>query len=523
MSNAMSPLVLRLAGPVELTGPGGETLTPRGMRARAALAIMGTARCHKVMRARLQDLIYSERGEEQGAASVRQLLREIRIALDGHREALVTGPGWVGLDKNSVRVDTTPRMGPDGQRLEFAADLDVADPEFEDWLREARAHHENQPIPAEPEAESDLPKLIVQMPIAGDPQSSVLAAMILNEAVARAADVMPIDVIHGDPGLAQLGSGMELGVLAARTDAALQLFFTAKARRDGRVLWSRRFGLPDGDTARMIQTVAGNVTIAILHGLQSFDAAQPSGAMRRPPIEDVFSYSSKRLARAEQMLSTMDAGPSQPIVLALRSYIRNTMLLERLSPEPQADAELADELAIRARELAPGNATVLAVNSLIAAWKSEPDVAYEMARQARMIDADNPMVRLALSTGLTSVGRHKEAEAEASSADELSLSTLGPAAWYLRRAIAALRSGDMPTAERHFAATHGFAPENRPALRFISAVRFQRGDLEGAQKSLLELKKIEPDFSLDLMASDDYPVKSLRDAGLLGVTKSGLI
>jgi hypothetical protein len=40
---------------------------------------------------------------------------------------------------------------------------------------------------------------------------------------------------------------------------------------------------------------------------------------------------------------------------------------------------------------------------------------------------------------------------------------------------------------------------------------------------LRALKALESDFSLDLMASQIYPVDTLRRAGLLEVTRSGFL
>ena len=39
---------------------------------------------------------------------------------------------------------------------------------------------------------------------------------------------------------------------------------------------------------------------------------------------------------------------------------------------------------------------------------------------------------------------------------------------------------------------------------------------------MAQLKRLEPDFTLELMASDAYPVSTLRAAGLLAITRSGL-
>lgn len=521
----VSRLTLRLAGPVHLAGPASENLTPRGMKARGALAVIGTSVNMQISRPRLQDLLFSDREQEQGAASTRQLLREIRIALGAFRDALLSGPGWVGLDPKVVRLDIAGKAGPDGRRPEFAADLDIADPEFEDWLRDARSHYEDRADDqlAGSVADDGTPALILQAPMAGDPQAAVTAAMILQEAASRVSDLLPLTVINGDPGIGRVSVGIELGAMANRAGNDIVILFTARLRSDGRLLWSRRFAVPADDTMSHLRHVAGGVSIAILHGVEALRETVSDPRLRRMPLQDVFSYSATRLRRADEQLSQIDPNGDRAVILALRSYIRHTMLLERLSRDPDADEELAAEMAARARELSPGNPTALGVNAMVAAWRGQFETAFDMARHAIAIDDENPVARLAYSSALTSMGHHREAEAEASAAHLSVLSELGPAAWVLRRAIAATRIGDLRSAERYFATTHGYAPENRPALRFLSAIRYELGDEAGALSALTKLKKLEPDFTLELMASDSYPVDSLRRVGLLKVTKSGLI
>lgn len=495
------------------------------MKARGALAVLATSVNMQIGRPRLQDLLFSDREPDHGAASIRQLLREIRIALGPFRDVLLTGPGWVGLDTKIVQLDMTGRAGPDGRRPEFAADLDVADPEFEDWLRDARSHYEDHADEqlAGEVSDTDGPALILQAPMSGDPQAAVTAAMILQEAAARVGNMLPLQVVHGDPGIGRVSVGIELGAMANRAGSDIVMLFAARLRSDGRLLWSRRFAVPADDTLAHLRHVAGAVTIAILHGVEALREAVPDPRLRRMPLQDVFSFSAARLKRADEQLSQIDPNGDKAVILALRSYIRHTMLLERLSRNPAEDEELAADMAARARELSPGNPTALGVNAMVAAWRGQFETSFDMARHAIAIDDENPIARLAYSSALTSIGHHREAEAEASAAHMSALSELGPAAWVLRRAIAATRIGDLRAAERYFATTHGYAPENRPALRFLSAIRYELGDEQGAQKALQQLKKLEPDFTLELMGSETYPVDSLRRAGLLKITKSQLI
>lgn len=102
-------------------------------------------------------------------------------------------------------------------------------------------------------------------------------------------------------------------------------------------------------------------------------------------------------------------------------------------------------------------------------------------------------------------------------------SNLNPANWHIELGLAMTKLNKIKSAISHFEAANNYAPDNRPALRFLSAIRYELGDEKGARDALLQLKKLEPDFTLELMGSDSYPVDSLRRAGLLKVTKSKLI
>jgi Flp pilus assembly protein TadD len=103
------------------------------------------------------------------------------------------------------------------------------------------------------------------------------------------------------------------------------------------------------------------------------------------------------------------------------------------------------------------------------------------------------------------------------------LPVLNPATWQMRMGIALSRLGRFDEAEQRFDAVQHFAPENRPSLRFLAALRYHRRDEAGALAALQALKKVEPGFSLEAMRSDNYPVATLRQGGLLGITRSGLI
>src|SRR3954451_4729946 len=83
-----------------------EDLTPRGRKARALLAILALTPGRRRSRPALQDKLWSDRSPEQGAASLRQTLFEIRHAFgERYRDCLVADMRGVGLSEGRVTVD----------------------------------------------------------------------------------------------------------------------------------------------------------------------------------------------------------------------------------------------------------------------------------------------------------------------------------------------------------------------------------------------------------------------------------
>ncbi|TBN40399.1 SARP family transcriptional regulator [Paracoccus subflavus] len=513
----MQPLTLRLMGPVELIGPGSLCLTPRGMRARGALAVMGSAASMRVLRARLQDLLFSTRDPDHANASLRQVLREIRISLGDARDALISGPGWVGLDPAMVRVDMTARPGPDGHMPDFAADLDIDDPEFEDWLRDARMHAEQVVTPAEPQALL-LPVLLTTEPVASDLDSGVIAAMVMGEAAGRVCDLVPMVLVAemADPGQAAI----VLSAVANRHADGTHLLIRLSYRPGFRTLWSHKFVLRTDDLTNAMSDCTGQICTGILRVLEALRTVDAALAVS---IADVFSYNAARLQRAEQALARMNDGANASLTMALRSWVMTTQVFERLVPDPQGSIEEARDLAIRAREADPYSATALAVGSLVEGYLKRGPVSFWLAQQAVQMNARNFVARYAYSQALTDLGRHREAHREAKASLAEALPVLNPATLQMRMGIALTRLGRLDEAEARFEAVQHFAPDNRPSLRFLAALRYRRHDEAGALQALRALKTIEPGFSLDQMRSDGYPVATLREGGLLGVTRSGLI
>ncbi len=144
-----SEATLELLGTVRLGNDAGDDLTPRPRKTRALLALLALAK-GPVPRSRLIDLLWGDRGEDQGKASLRQALYELRGLtgsgyLTADRESIGLGPKKLSTDLNGIR-----RRIAEGdasalaQSLEaisppLLGGLDDLTPELDDWLRDERA------------------------------------------------------------------------------------------------------------------------------------------------------------------------------------------------------------------------------------------------------------------------------------------------------------------------------------------------------------------------------------------------
>jgi hypothetical protein len=506
-------LVLRLIGPVSLLATGGQDITPRGAKARAVLVLLAMAPGRRMARVALQDKLYSESPGEQGAAALRQLLRDLRLALGQHAGVLESGPGWLALS-GVVQIDLAPRPGPGGASAEFAEGLDVADPEFDDWLRDLRLSLEDA-LPAAPPPR--LPVLAVFEPEGADDQARLLGAMLVHEASAKAAELIPSDLI---PGAMLQGRPRGQSVHAICLGSGDQAIIMVMLRdlATGQQIMTQRHALPRNGSGPALRQALATLTYAVVQAALRFAAPdQPVF-----PLADLFSFTRQRLIRADARLEAAPEIGEGALGLSMRAYLRYTLILERQTHDPGARLAEAEEFIHRARALAPGDATVLSLSALLRSWKRDVAGALDLSRLALRLCPDSDLARHVLSQALTDAGRDREALDMALKAGTGPMALIGQATWLLRRMVSQMRLGQLQQAEESAAAALAHAPDNRPSLRFLAALRYRRGDEAGTVDALSRLRALEPDFTLDLMASPDYPVTTLRRMGLLDVTRSGL-
>ena len=140
-------LHLHLIGQMQARTPNGASVLPLGRKTRALLAILALAAPRPVARARLAELLWSRRLEEQARASLRQeihRLGEVLTPLEGEivrvtRDHLALRPEVVWVDVHQVLSATT--ADPSSLSLlegELLDEFDGIDPALDQWLANER-------------------------------------------------------------------------------------------------------------------------------------------------------------------------------------------------------------------------------------------------------------------------------------------------------------------------------------------------------------------------------------------------
>ncbi|MEO1456016.1 MAG: hypothetical protein AAFV49_00420, partial [Pseudomonadota bacterium] len=88
-------LYVSLVGTVQIRDESGQMYTPSGRKTRGLVALLMFSKDFRRSRSWIQDKLWSDRGADQGAASLRQALTDLRRALGSYRDALITESGCI--------------------------------------------------------------------------------------------------------------------------------------------------------------------------------------------------------------------------------------------------------------------------------------------------------------------------------------------------------------------------------------------------------------------------------------------
>jgi len=531
-------------GAVRILGPDGEDLTPRGRKARALLAILALTPTRRRSRAALQDKLWSDRGPDQGAASLRQTLTEIRRAFGDHcRDCLVTDLRGIGLAPERVTVDIeTTDLCELARAVEpprLLDDIDIPDEEFEDWLRQQRTAFEQRLISLRPTAidrKSEL-ELALAFPArppnaAGRPWLRVLAPLIVNteggllfsrlvaDRIAQGlVDQWAIDVRDDRQDL----QGIQLRVEATSIGRDIVVNVGLRSADDTTQLWSGSTTIPLGysfvSEAPPLQALI-NQTIVIagsyLSRLGPSSDASRAFVMAFDATQRMFNIDLDNVNRADVLLRNAYELDSKAVYLAWRAYDRIFYVGEHIHTDRRLVVDEAKELARRALEADPHNATVLALTSYVYSFiLHEFELAHELATASIACNPAHSLGHAFLGRAKAYLGDYDGGYRE--SLRSLELSGQGPYRFMLHAlsGSAALLSGRFEEAARASEMACALAPTYRHSRRTLIPLYLKLGRREQARNAFEQLRRLEPTFSLDALRETSYPSAGIRASGLL--------
>ncbi|WFU90608.1 SARP family transcriptional regulator (plasmid) [Rhizobium sp. CC1099] len=138
MNKEQNPFRMFLLGPFALVDAEGRLVTPKSKKAQALLAMLALSARGSRSRIWLRDKLWSDRSDDQAAASLRQALLDVHKTLGPARDLLIADKNTVWLDMDRLVLDTElvvrTKRSADQITDELLEGIDIRDPEFEDWL-----------------------------------------------------------------------------------------------------------------------------------------------------------------------------------------------------------------------------------------------------------------------------------------------------------------------------------------------------------------------------------------------------
>lgn len=522
-------LCIHLTGPFRVTSCDGRDFTPKGTKERALLLLLASQPSHVRARAWLQDKLWSDRGRDQGAASLRQALAQIRRTFGPFQEILQASRIDVQLDPDRV-VTVSEAHG------ELAEGLDVRDQEFESWLtveRSARATQHGE-VPETAPAVAKAPttstpsrlRAISITNVSEDWISSLIGdalALSLRELFAR-------DVVCDT----NTKTGNEEWGITVQTfqpgDQKIGVRIVVRHQPSARQIWSGHRivepgGAPPVEHPAVVQLVNETVEAigdaAVLGSEIDLERQEDGDVLCRRGIRMVFSMEVEKVGKADRYFEKAHEVSGRGLCLAWQAQLRTIQRIERHRTDVDVLADEGAALASRALELEPNNSMVLAMlaNSRLF-LHSDPEGSLELATRSTAINPSNPMSWWAISSAQLYCGKTRTAYISAVRARHLARLSEHRFWWDLQQFASALGVGKLDEATELLESTAAQCPVFRPPFRYLVALYANAGKEGRAVKAADRLRELEPDFTIDrLLRDQNYPASLLHRTEALNLDR----
>jgi tetratricopeptide (TPR) repeat protein len=522
-------LLISLSGPLRVTDAEGRDVTPKSAKARGLLAILALSKDMRRSRMWLRGKLWSTSGQAQGSDSLRQCLTEIRKSFGPHAPALIADRRSVALASPLVEIATSSNGTADP--AELCSDLELMDPEFQNWLASARTSAMQASLNA-PTVLGDGPKtlpavVVFSMPHAVAPEAQWVFQSLRESIALMLHEGGEIDVVtENEPVETRHGSMRNYFFLVIDVNAVGgQAVVSTRIERgsEGKTLWN------SGQV--WLQNDGSDQSIWELHKLSYTTHEQTARAVaeahgERPDTNNayalamrgrnrLFEFSRDSLTDADRFFAAAYQIEPRGAFLAWRHFVRNTADFEYLTDdflEPVNRVDLIEQAVMDSSN----NSFVLSVASQDAfVRKGDLDLAQTLVSDAIERNPVNPLGLGFQSNILVLKGEYDKSVQVAERAQSLVKNEPYRGFWSLFQCLPYMAKGDYETAAFHANLSHYLMPRMVASQRYLYALNEAMGRESQALTVFRKIRKREPDFSKQHLFRSDYPVGTMRRTGIM--------
>ncbi len=504
-------LSLRLNGPFSARGPDGHEIAGLSRRAQALLAILACQPDGRIERGLMADLLWSDRGEEQARASLRQELSVLRKALPADLLGANRQSLWLAPGRFTILAATGS----------FLEGFDLPSEGFEDWLRDRRNRAEGPaaPIlaPAAPRAQPSLAVLpFEELGGGGD----MFADGVVEEITGALSRVHDFHVIARQSSFAlphplpvpeaaqRLGADYIVEGSIRRAGERVRIAVQLVNGPDGRTLWSERFDDRLDDLFdlqdRIAALVAGQIAPRLRHAEIDRIASIPPGdrnayALVLSALPHVWAHTRRDNAGALAILDqALAADPDYGPALAYKAWVLAQQASYVWSDDPARDRAEALSLTRRAAARVGDHApSLVALGAAVSLVSTEIRLADSYIDRALAIDPNNAWGWLRRGWSRNYAGRTEEARRCFDRAE--ALSPLDPFLFNIAfgRAGSYLREDRFDLALVQLERGVALSPGSEWAHRTMAVVLYHLGRLDEAKAAVARLKQAYPGLTVE--------------------------
>ncbi len=525
-------LSLNVFGRFQIVDQFGTDYSPKGLKARGVFALLAMSQGYSRNRVWLQDKLWSDRDSKKGSDSLRQTLVEIRRTLGPYEAALKTDREKIALDPAQFTVTyNRPASGEDWNDEHSAfADLDIADGEFEDWIRNLRMSfaaettpQNIQPVRAVHTPTPPKPAIFFQCQSDNQPVSELVITRLMTLATTSLLDrddfqIFPQTTLFETGGRAPV-SGLSISVRAVTMGLVTHVAFAINHAETGQLYWSRTVPILLASEEAFVQE-CGTLVQAVLSTFRERKdqlSISNSAAMLAGHARDlIFRFDRTSLKDADTHLRYAYDREPRPQYLAWRAFLRNMAQFQHRTSAFLEDSISSSELVQEALRQEGGSASILGIGAhleYLGGGSSRGSL--RMAERAVSLDPLNAVNIAILSN--TELVLDKLEDSRRSATTALSLTGGGEhrALVEFFCCMSASALGDYPTAIGHAEVALMLRPAFRAPLRYLVALYKQMGMIPEMENAILQLRQLEPDFTPQRFLDDDYPVTTMRRIRLI--------